>query len=177
MNERLKELRKLLGLNQTEFGKRLGVGNTTISKIEIRENNLTEQMITSVCREFGANEEWLRTGRGEILVVTENTLINQLSEQYGLDSLDRLIIEKYVTLPRPHREAIKFYVRDIAQAFDGGADAEHLQAIEPTADTRRVFRAAQKKDGTEGGYNPPGYTNIPASALDKLKNAPPVEEI
>lgn len=64
MNERLKEVRKTLGLTQSEFGKSLGISNTAISKIEKGENNVSESNIISICREFGVNEEWLRTGVG-----------------------------------------------------------------------------------------------------------------
>lgn len=64
MNERFKEVRKALGLTQSEFGKSLGISNTAISKIEKGENNVSESNIISICREFGVNEEWLRTGVG-----------------------------------------------------------------------------------------------------------------
>ena len=64
MNERFKEVRKTLGLTQSEFGKSLGISNTAISKIEKGENNVSESNIISICREFGVNEEWLRTGAG-----------------------------------------------------------------------------------------------------------------
>lgn len=64
MNERFKKVRKTLGLTQSEFGKSLGISNTAISKIEKGENNVSESNIISICREFGVNEEWLRTGAG-----------------------------------------------------------------------------------------------------------------
>ena len=68
MNEghRVRELRKKLNLTLEKFGKPLGVGKTAISKIETGENNLTDQMIISICREYNINEDWLRTGEGEM---------------------------------------------------------------------------------------------------------------
>ena len=54
---RVKKLRKELGLTLEKFGKPLGVGKTAISKIENGENNLTDQMIISICREFNVNEK------------------------------------------------------------------------------------------------------------------------
>ena len=65
---RVRNLRKELGLTLEKFGKSLGVGKTAISKIENGENSLTDQMIISICREFNVNEEWLRTGEGEMFV-------------------------------------------------------------------------------------------------------------
>lgn len=66
--ERIKELRKVLGLTLEKFGERLGVGKTAISKLEKGERNLTDQMAVSICREYGVNEEWLRSGSGEMFV-------------------------------------------------------------------------------------------------------------
>lgn len=68
MNERVKELRKFLGFSGEKFGERLGVTKTAISLIESGKNNITDQMVKSICREFGVSEEWLRTGEGEMLV-------------------------------------------------------------------------------------------------------------
>ena len=66
--ERIKTLRKSSKINLTleKFGEKLGVGKTAISKIEKDERGLTNQMLLSICREFNVNEEWLRTGDGEM---------------------------------------------------------------------------------------------------------------
>lgn len=64
--QRVRELRKELGLTLEKFGKPLGVGKTAISKIENGENNLTDQMILAICREYNVDEKWLRTGKGEM---------------------------------------------------------------------------------------------------------------
>ena len=45
---------------------RLGVGKTAISKLENNERSLTDQMAKSIYREYGVNEEWLKTGEGEM---------------------------------------------------------------------------------------------------------------
>lgn len=63
--ERIKELRKGLGLTLEKFGDKLGVGKSAVSKIERDENNLTASNIKAICREFGVRDEWLRTGEGE----------------------------------------------------------------------------------------------------------------
>lgn len=63
--ERVKEIRKSQKLTLKEFGERLGVGKGSISAIENDNRNLTSQMSKAICREFGVNENWLRTGSGE----------------------------------------------------------------------------------------------------------------
>ena len=66
MNNRIKELRKYLRLNQEEFGARMGLSNSAISKWEKGENTVPDSAIFSICRTFGCSETWLRTGAGEM---------------------------------------------------------------------------------------------------------------
>lgn len=66
MNERVKIIRKTNSLTMEAFGNRLGITKASVSRIESGVNNLTEQMIKAICREFNVNEHWLRTGEGEM---------------------------------------------------------------------------------------------------------------
>ncbi len=52
MNERIRSLRKALGLTMEKFGDRLGVKKNSVSQWESGTNNVTEQMFKSICREF-----------------------------------------------------------------------------------------------------------------------------
>lgn len=66
MNKRIKELRKILNLTQRKFGEKIGLTDVAISRYEKGERNITQQVFMSICREFSVNEEWLRTGNGEM---------------------------------------------------------------------------------------------------------------
>lgn len=66
MNERIKELRKSLGLTQLEFGEQVGVKANTIGNYEIGLRTPSDAVIRAICREFNVNETWLRTGEGEM---------------------------------------------------------------------------------------------------------------
>ena len=68
MKHRVRELRKLLGLTQAEFGNAIGLGQSALSSME--RNGLTEQHIKTICSVYHVNEEWLLTGKGEIFFVT-----------------------------------------------------------------------------------------------------------
>ena len=75
--ERIKELRKTLGLTLEKFGEKVGVGKSAISNIEAEKRNLTEQMTKAICREFNVDYIWLTTGKGNMFVniddnITEN---------------------------------------------------------------------------------------------------------
>ena len=66
MQNRIKELRKSLGLNQTEFGAKIGVATSAISGYELGTISPSNAIIKSICREYGVNETWLRSGAGEM---------------------------------------------------------------------------------------------------------------
>ena len=70
MNERFKELRKALGLTQSEFGKILGLSTSGVSEIEAGRRKVTEQHIIMLSnyKKKIINIEWLRTGDGEMFV-------------------------------------------------------------------------------------------------------------
>lgn len=98
MNERVKELRKALGLSGEEFGNRLGVKRSAVSDIERGRNKLTEQMIKSICREFKVNEEWLRYGTGEMFMVMD--VQDQLMDWAGevLGARDGEFKKRFITM-------------------------------------------------------------------------------
>lgn len=66
MHNRIKEIRKSTGLNQTDFGAKIGVAQTTIAGYENGSRALSDAAVLSICREFRVNELWLRTGAGSM---------------------------------------------------------------------------------------------------------------
>lgn len=114
--ERIKEARKFLGLTLEKFGEKLGVGKTAISKLEKGENNLTDQMAKSICREFGINEEWLRTGSGNMRIPIENeaaAAVSDLVEKTNpLYDIIKGIMIAYQKLDGPSREVIDQFILD-----------------------------------------------------------------
>lgn len=66
MINRLKQLRKTLKINQTNFAKQLGMTQTAYSMIENNVNPLSDRHIKVICSAFNVNENWLRTGEGDM---------------------------------------------------------------------------------------------------------------
>ena len=77
-NERVKEVRKSLGLTLEKFGERIGVTRGSMSNIENGNRNLTEQMTKSICREFRVDYIWLTAGEGEMFVDTDDDFIERI---------------------------------------------------------------------------------------------------
>lgn len=70
MNERIKELRKALGLTQQKFADCLGIKQNTVAQYEIGRNVPIDTVINLICREFHVSERWLRFGEGEMFIQT-----------------------------------------------------------------------------------------------------------
>lgn len=71
MNERIFELRKSLNLTQEDFGKAIGMAGSTISDIEKNRCPVTEKTIIAVCSKFNVNEDWLRSGNGNMFQILD----------------------------------------------------------------------------------------------------------
>ena len=81
MNERVKELRAALGLTQEEFGKRIGLAKSGISRIESGATGTTEQTLRSMVREFGASYLWLTTGTGSMFENGEEAAVHVMIDR------------------------------------------------------------------------------------------------
>ncbi len=76
--ERVREIRKSLGLTLEKFGEKLGVKKNAISQIETGRNSLTDQMTKAICREFGVDYTFLTTGEGEMFVDSDDDFIEKI---------------------------------------------------------------------------------------------------
>lgn len=96
MNERIKELRKALGLNQTEFGEKIGIKQGSVAGYESGVRTPLDSVVLSMCREFNVNEKWLRTGEGEMFlpVPEEDAVASYVAELLEPDNpFTDLIVE------------------------------------------------------------------------------------
>lgn len=66
MKNRIKSLRKNLNMNQTDFGSKIGLKQTTIAGYETGSREPNDAVILSICKEFNVDENWLRNGVGEM---------------------------------------------------------------------------------------------------------------
>lgn len=127
MKDRLKILRKTLGLNQVDFGARIGIGGTAISKFESGVNAISDTIVLLVCREFNVNEAWLRNGTGEMFTHTGSDLVAELSETYHLGTYGEQLLATYLQLSDADKRAVERFVAqltaNVQKAEDSQSDA------------------------------------------------------
>lgn len=98
MKERLKKLRKTLDLTQQEFADRIGSARDNIAGYETGRRNPSVAVISLICTKFNVNEEWLRTGNGEMFI--ELTRDEQIEHFVGnaLKSEDDSFKKKFISM-------------------------------------------------------------------------------
>ena len=116
-NERVKEIRKTLGLTLEKFGECIGVTRGSMSNIENGNRNLTKQMTKSICREFSVDYMWLTTGEGEMFIDTDDDFIERIDrimagEDEARKNLFKFMLElsdeDIAALDRLMKKAIEF---------------------------------------------------------------------
>lgn len=78
MNKRLKLLRTELDLSQSDFSKKLSLGQSTYAALETGKSPIKDRHIKLICSTFNVNEEWLRNGDGDMF-------ITNLTQQLGVE--------------------------------------------------------------------------------------------
>lgn len=121
IGDRVKQLRKDKNMTLEAFGKQVGVGKTSISKLEHNTCALTDQMAISICREFGVNKDWLESGIGEMYVKSDVFDLGEYAKQHGITDLELEIIKTYLKIPVAKREAVERDFEELWNARNGAA--------------------------------------------------------
>lgn len=111
MNERIKLLRKHLGLTQQEFADKLKIARGNIGAYEVGKNAPSDAVISLICEKFNINEEWLRTGNGPIEIeLTRSEKITDFAADLLKDEEDsyrRRLIEALADLDEEEWELLE----------------------------------------------------------------------
>ena len=144
MNERIKILRKQLKLTQEQFASKLGVKRAAIGQVETGYNNVSEQLIKLICFNYSVNEQWLRTGKGEMFEKSDNLedLFSDASD------LEKSIIAAYLSIDADLRDQVivqflnSIGKKDLASKFES-----EVEQIEKTVkiDKDETITAKVKK--------------------------------
>ena len=120
MKDRIRKIRKDFGLTQKEFADRLGIKQNTVATYEIGKTNVGEAVITSICREFNVNEEWLRYGTGEMYKKKDTAFSELIAEiDYSDDEFLKNIITAYMCLDEDSKQALRKIAKSMAEKYKG----------------------------------------------------------
>lgn len=117
MNERISELRKFMNLTQEQFGLKMGISKNYVNLIENGKKNPGDRLVSDICREFNINEEWLRTGKGDMhKEPTEKTadIVSELIEgDTPFNDIIKEIMNTYIHLDSKSKEALQVFSKEL----------------------------------------------------------------
>jgi len=118
-NARIIELRKILELSQDKFGERIGMSYAAVSLIELGKTTINEKHIKLISCVFGINEDWLRTGNGDMFKKNGTEILD--NEGKPLNYEEGKFINTYRRLTDPNKEVARTTV-DALLKSQGGAN-------------------------------------------------------
>ncbi len=163
MHERIKKLRKELRLTQQEFADKLGTSRNNIAGYEAMRREPSGAVIALICKTFNVNEQWLRTGEGQMFNTTTREqeiaamverfvsgdsdfkyrLISVLSrlkesEWARLEQLAQALLADPAPAPSSVAEAEAMYAQHLGFAPDTGSSASNTTAATPPTDGTKM---------------------------------------
>lgn len=122
LNKRISYLIEQLGIKKTTFAERLNVSQPYISQLCAGTSNPSDRTISDICREFNVNEEWLRTGQGEMFkpLSRSETIAGFAGELLKTeeDSFKRRLIELLAELDDAEWEMLERLAKKLTEKMD-----------------------------------------------------------
>ena len=185
IKENLFTVRKIFKLSQEDFGKRIGLSKASVSAIEKGNRDVTDRTIRLICIEFNIDENWLRTGEGDMFVALPTEELDMLAERYNLSSSAKKIVQLFVELEENEMDAVMRFIDKIASISDEPVDSQRgkigeslkqpqsivseMQECKKNAPNGMAFRVARSKSHTDGEW-----VEKDKQRTEKFKNAPRV---
>jgi len=121
VKERFKQLREKLNLTQGEFAEKVKLGQSSYGQLESGTRNINDRHIKLICDTFNVNEEWLRTGDGEMFI--SKSLDDEFYYNLGyygkkLTDIQKVIINEYLKVSPEAKEEITKFIRNVAEKIN-----------------------------------------------------------
>jgi transcriptional regulator with XRE-family HTH domain len=107
INDRILEIRRAKGLTQGEFAERINVSRSMIGSIEEKRRPVKDRTISLISLTFGANENWIRTGEGQMFETVKNERLDRITNTFKkLDENTQDYILKQLDILLEYRKKI-----------------------------------------------------------------------
>jgi transcriptional regulator with XRE-family HTH domain len=127
IGQRIRMLRKTLGLSQEEFGKKLGVTLRTIARYERGETVVPDRTLRQIEQTFSVNPEWLREGKGEMFLPKKKELTGDPFEIAAEAVIDAIMEKKDIKLPPTKKRKL---VKKLAELMKQIGEKEAIDLID-----------------------------------------------
>lgn len=158
INQRIRILRKELGLSQGDFGKRIGLKQGAVSKIEQEGSTVIDQNIRLICTTFGVSERWLREGTGDMLAQTRDDYVRAFAERCHLGETFIQVMKNFLALSEEDRATMFRLIQQVAAGLPAPTLSKEDEIEREVERYRQELLAEQRgnsststpSDGTSG---------------------------
>lgn len=145
LNEQLKKVRKALNLTQTKFAKEIGLSQTSLGMIEVGDRKVQDRHIKTICSIFNVNEDWFRTGKGEMFNKKNDNFLDQMTKKYNLSPIEAQIADYCLNLSSEERAGVLKHILNIAHIIqhNNSIDSINIQDTKLTKEEKLKILSKQ----------------------------------
>ena len=119
MSDRISAIIREKNLTKSAFAKKINVSQPFVTQLTSGDSSPSDRTISDICREFDINEEWLRTGEGEMFrPLTRSEVIADFAADLIKDEPDsfrRRLVEALAKLGPEEWEILEKIAKDLAK--------------------------------------------------------------
>ncbi|MBO9144191.1 MAG: helix-turn-helix transcriptional regulator [Escherichia coli] len=123
IGNRIKNVRKILALQQTEFAKEIGISQSTISSYEKNLRNPPVSVLKTIADTYNINLDYLLNDKEPILLSEKVESLKLQSDKaiffdefckiYNLDECSKKNIQEYLLLSKKDRHTVNKFIKII----------------------------------------------------------------
>lgn len=171
MGERLKELRSVLGLKQSEFADRLGLNRSSVTNYELGRSTPLNPIQEAIIREFNVNRDWLLEGTGPMFRTLSRdeelqAFCDEILSSTPADFRKRLV-KALSKLSVEQWEMLEKMVKDIASTYEPAPAPPR-----PVAKVIPLFRTTVYVESVGAGLGQ-FVDSTTAETIDLIREPPP----
>ena len=105
INQRIKHIRKTLGLTQQDFASDLKISQSHVGALELNNRKVQDRIIKMICFTYKVDENWLKTGKGNMLLKSHDLKLEEVIKNFNkLDGLLQDYVIKQVRLALEYQQ-------------------------------------------------------------------------
>ena len=106
MHDRIRQVRRHYGLTLEQFGEKIGLKKSVLSRIENGYSMPQEQTLRLICRVFNVSYAWLKDGVGDMFEeADEDDAVNRL--MLGQDEFPKQVFRALAAMPPDGWDALR----------------------------------------------------------------------
>jgi len=141
-------LRQALDLTQQKFAEQIGVKRNTVANYETGRNTPIDAIVSSICRQFNVNEQWLRTGKGDMFNESDTFNLDEYAKHRGVSEYELHFAKTYFSLPLEFRTQMLESLRKCVERSEptsGQTEATTSSADAQIAELKRQNQQLQQQ--------------------------------